>query len=58
LAREAALANYERAFRMQTAVPDLADLSGESKTTKQMYGLDDPFKAAPTFHPAINLRLR
>ncbi len=39
---EAAIANYELAFRMQSEVPDLLDLSSESKLTSQMYGLDDP----------------
>jgi hypothetical protein len=39
---EAAIANYELAFRMQTAVPDLADLSKESDKTQKLYGLDDP----------------
>jgi hypothetical protein len=38
---EAAIANYELAFRMQTAVPNLMDLSGESAATRQLYGLDD-----------------
>jgi hypothetical protein len=38
---EAAIANYELAFRMQTAVPDLMDLRGESAATKVLYGLDD-----------------
>ena len=42
-ALEAAIANYEMAARMQTAVPDLADLSGETKATQEMYGLDAPF---------------
>ena len=37
---EAAIANQELAFRMQTAVPELADLTGESAATKAMYGLD------------------
>jgi hypothetical protein len=39
---ESAIANYELAFRMQSAVPDLMDLSGESEATRQLYGLDDP----------------
>ena len=39
---EAAIANYELAFRMQTAVPELADLSRETDETKKLYGLDDP----------------
>jgi hypothetical protein len=38
---EAAIANYELAFRMQTAVPDLMDLKGESDATKDLYGIDD-----------------
>ncbi len=40
---EAAIANYELAAKMQTAVPDLADLTGESKLTRDLYGLDDPY---------------
>lgn len=45
---EAALQNYETAFRMQTAVPDLCDLSGESAGTLASYGVDstDVEKAA------------
>ncbi len=39
---EAAIANYELAFRMQSAVPELVDLRGESAATKQLYGLEDP----------------
>jgi hypothetical protein len=39
---ESAIANYELAFRMQTAVPRLMDLSDESEATKKLYGLDDP----------------
>jgi hypothetical protein len=34
------IAAYELAFRMQTAAPELMDLSGESKTTLDAYGLD------------------
>ncbi len=37
---EATIQNYEMAFRMQSAVPDLLDLSGETEATKKMYGLD------------------
>src|SRR5204862_4854622 len=37
---EATIANYELAFRMQSGVPELLDLSGESATTKKIYGLD------------------
>jgi len=39
---ESAIANYELAFRMQTAVPDLLDLSRETNQTQQLYGLDRP----------------
>ncbi|HWE01385.1 MAG TPA: DUF1501 domain-containing protein [Tepidisphaeraceae bacterium] len=35
------IAQYEMAFRMQSSVPDLTDLSGESKATLDMYGLDN-----------------
>lgn len=37
---EAAIANFETAFRMQTAVPELCDISDESADTRQMYGID------------------
>ncbi|REJ70030.1 MAG: DUF1501 domain-containing protein [Planctomycetota bacterium] len=37
---ESAIANFELAYRMQTAVPDLADLRGETAMTKRLYGLD------------------
>jgi hypothetical protein len=32
--------SYELAFRMQTAAPDLIDLSGETQATLDMYGLE------------------
>jgi hypothetical protein len=35
------IAQYEMAYRMQTSVPDLADLSKESKETIDMYGIDE-----------------
>ncbi|MFN3651692.1 MAG: DUF1501 domain-containing protein [Armatimonadota bacterium] len=38
---EAAISNYELAFKMQAAVPNLMDLSGETEATKQLYGLDE-----------------
>lgn len=37
---EAAIQNYETAYRMQTAVPELIDLNGETEATKKLYGLD------------------
>ena len=39
---EARIANYELAFRMQSAAPDLVDLAGETATTRDLYGLDTP----------------
>ena len=37
---EAAIANYETAFLMQTAVPDIADISREPEHIRKLYGLD------------------
>src|SRR5262245_21871181 len=39
---EAAIANYEMAFRMQSAVPELLNTNGESAATRRLYGIDDP----------------
>ncbi|MEO8272111.1 MAG: DUF1501 domain-containing protein, partial [Aureliella sp.] len=39
---DAAIENYETAFKMQTAIPGLCDLSGETQATRNLYGLDDP----------------
>ncbi|MFT7643752.1 MAG: hypothetical protein ACI9G1_005518 [Pirellulaceae bacterium] len=33
---------YELAFRMQTAAPELVDISTETAATEKLYGLDDP----------------
>ena len=38
----ARIANFETAARMQSAVPEALDLSGESAATKKLYGLDNP----------------
>jgi hypothetical protein len=38
---ETRIAQYEMAFRMQTSVPDLTDLSGEPQRVLDMYGVDD-----------------
>jgi hypothetical protein len=43
---ESAIANYETAFRMQTAVPELMDLRGETAATRRLYGLEAVY--APT----------
>jgi hypothetical protein len=37
---EAAIANYEQAFRMQAGVPQVVDISGETAATHKLYGLD------------------
>lgn len=39
---EARIASFELAFRMQTAAPDLQDVSGETAATARLYGLDQP----------------
>ena len=36
------IAQYELAFRMQTAAPELTDLSGETKNTLEAYGVGRP----------------
>lgn len=46
---ESSIANYELAFKMQSAVPDLMDLSGETKETHALYGLDAKFPHTQTF---------
>lgn len=46
---ESAIANYELAARMQLAVPDLMDISSESKSTQRMYGLDSDFRNTQTY---------
>jgi hypothetical protein len=45
---EAAIQNYEIAYRMQAAVPELCDISNETESTRKLYGLDadDAEKAA------------
>ena len=37
---DARLRSYESAFRMQTAAPELFDLSAESEATRKLYGID------------------
>lgn len=39
-AMEAAIANYETAFRMQSAVPAVADIGSEPEYIRRMYGVD------------------
>ncbi len=42
---EARINSFELAFRMQTAMPLVEDLSGETLATQQLYGMDDPINA-------------
>lgn len=37
---ESAIQNYELAYQMQAAVPELVDISDETEATKHMYGVD------------------
>jgi len=46
---ESAIANYELAFRMQTAVPDLMNVAQETAETQRMYGLEAPREQTRTF---------
>jgi hypothetical protein len=41
---DAAIKNYETAYRMQAAVPDACDLSSEPAYLKRRYGCDSPVK--------------
>lgn len=42
---EGRLDSFELAFRMQTAVPEVQSIDGESRATRSAYGLDDPVTA-------------
>lgn len=42
---EARINSFELAFRMQTEMPEIEDLSQETEATKRLYGLDNPFTA-------------
>jgi hypothetical protein len=46
---EAAIANYETAYRMQSAVPDLMDIAKETEATKELYGLNAKYPHTVTF---------
>jgi uncharacterized protein (DUF1501 family) len=43
---EARIAQYELAYRMQSAAPEAVELSGESEATRELYGIDQPRTAA------------
>ena len=42
---EGRINSFELAFRMQMAMPEAQDISGESEATRWLYGLDDPVTA-------------
>ena len=46
---ESAISNYELAYRMQSVVPEMASLDGETDATKKMYGLEAEQKSTQTF---------
>ncbi|MGE4619473.1 MAG: DUF1501 domain-containing protein [Planctomycetota bacterium] len=46
---EGAIANGELAFRMQSAVPEVADISGEPEETREMYGLNHSYDPTRIF---------
>ena len=46
---EAAIANTETAFRMQSSVPELMDLAKETADTKKLYGMDEKDKHTVSF---------
>lgn len=46
---ESAIANYETAFRMQTSVPELVDLRGETQATRRLYGMDAAYVHTRTY---------
>ena len=49
---EAAIKNYETAYHMQVALPELVDIRGETEATRKLYGLDS------TFSPKRNYALQ
>jgi hypothetical protein len=55
---EAAIANYELAFQMQAAVPELADLSGETAATWRLYALEHRYPQTRVFGTACLLARR
>ncbi|MEK0448842.1 MAG: hypothetical protein RL088_1110 [Verrucomicrobiota bacterium] len=48
-ALQSAIANAELAARMQAAIPELLDLSGESEATKRLYGMDADYVHTRTY---------
>ena len=54
---EARIAQYEMAFRMQTSVPELADLSKEPQETFDLYGQDARKPGTYAYHCLMSRRL-
>ena len=48
-ALESAIVNQELAYRMQTEVPDLLDVAGETAATKRAYGLEAEYEPTRIF---------
>ena len=48
-ALESAISNYELAYRMQAAVPELMNLDGETAATRELYGLNAALPQTQTF---------
>ena len=48
-ALESAIKNFELAARMQVAVPELLDISGETEATKQLYGFNADYEHTRTY---------
>lgn len=46
---ESAISNYELAFRMQSSVPELMNVRGESEATRRLYGLDAAYPQTKTY---------
>src|SRR5207248_658888 len=46
---ESAVANYEMAFRMQAAVPEVVSIAGEPEAVRRLYGLDAPDPQTRTY---------
>lgn len=46
---ESAINNYELAYQMQTAVPDLMEIQSETKATQELYGLNAEFPQTRTY---------
>ncbi len=46
---ESAIRNYELASQMQTAIPELMAIEGETKATQTMYGMDEAYEPTRIF---------